>query len=73
MKSPNSQQQFEKPLTSSWMMKIRHLEHSKINKIMEVFLTFVKFQRFILKPRQNNKGFFNIRKILKVYFKVSTK
>jgi len=25
---------------------------------MEVFLTFIKFQRFILKPEQNNKGFF---------------
>jgi len=26
---------------------------------MEVFLTFVKFQRFILKLKQNNEGSFN--------------
>jgi len=31
-----------------------------LSKIMEVFLSFIKFQRFILKPHQNNGGFFNI-------------
>jgi len=29
---------------------------------MEVFLTFIKFQRFILKSQQNNKGFLTFSK-----------
>ena len=30
-----------------------------LTKLMEIFLTFVKFQKFILKSQQNNGGFFN--------------